>query len=78
MNKCSACHHQINTRKIIYTQWYEGKLVAVEDVPAEVCPNCGEEYFSPEVANEVQKAIESQHSTKTLAVPVFHLSRENI
>ena len=74
MGKCSICHHQTEARKIIYTQWYKGKLIAVENVMAEICPNCGEEYFSPEVADEVQKVIESQHPTKTLTVPVFHLS----
>jgi YgiT-type zinc finger domain-containing protein len=56
-----------------YTQWYRGELVAVENVPAEVCENCNEEYFSPETVDKLQIAIELHRSYKTIQVPVFQL-----
>lgn len=74
MNRCSVCHSQTVCQPVTYIQWYERKLVLVENVPAEVCSNCGEQYFSPEVADKVQRAITSQISSKTLSVPVFSLS----
>lgn len=74
MNKCSVCHSEIVSDTIVYTQWYKGKLIAVQDVPAEVCPTCGEEYFSPEVADKIQKVIESHNSITTIKVPVYQLS----
>ena len=61
MNTCSACHGKTTQKYITYTQWYHGKLVAVENVPAEVCENCNEEYFSPGTFN-----IEVQHLGKRL------------
>ena len=40
MNTCSVCHGKTTRKYITYTQWYRGELVAVENVPAEVCENC--------------------------------------
>jgi len=73
MNKCSVCHSETTSKHITYTQWYKGELVAVENVPSDVCPNCGEEYFSPDIVDKIQEVIELHHSSKTLKVPVFQL-----
>jgi YgiT-type zinc finger domain-containing protein len=47
--KCCFCGGQ--TEEEIVTDLYtEGNLyVAVENVPADVCQQCGERYYSPEV-----------------------------
>ncbi len=74
MNTCSICHSKVRAQKITYTQWYENHLIAVENVPAEVCSNCGEEYFSPDVADKVQKAIKLKKSVKAMKIPVFELA----
>lgn len=74
MNKCSVCHSEIHSKKITYTQWYKGELIAIENVPANVCANCGEEYFSPKTVDKIQKVIESHHAKKTIKVPVFQLA----
>ena len=73
MNTCSVCHGKTTQKYITYTQWYRGELVAVENVPAEVCENCNEEYFSPETVDKLQIAIERHRSYKTMQVPVFQL-----
>jgi len=74
MNKCSVCHSETLSKKITYTQWYKGELIVIENVPANVCANCGEEYFSPKTVDKIQKVIESHHTKKTIKVPVFQLS----
>ena len=74
MNKCSVCHSETISKTIIYTQWYNGELIAVENVPADVCQNCGEEYFSPNVADKIQEVIELHNVSRTLEVPVYQLS----
>lgn len=71
--KCSACHSETTSKNITYTQWYQGELIAVENVPAEVCQNCGEEYFSPEIVDKIQRVIELHRSSKTIQEPVFQL-----
>ena len=74
MGKCSVCHNGTISKIITYSQWFKEKLVAVENVPAEICPVCGEEYFSPSVADKIQEAIESYRTCKTLEVPVYHFA----
>ena len=72
--KCSACHSETISKNITYTQWYQGELIAVENVPADVCQNCGEEYFSPDIVDKIQKVIKLHRSSRTIQVPVFQLS----
>ena len=70
---CSLCHGATEKRVVTYTQWVQGELIAVEGVPAGVCIQCGENYFTPRVADQLQKTIQIHQTTKTLSVPVFHL-----
>ncbi len=73
MAKCSVCQGETAAQTIPYSQWVEGKLVAVENVTADVCQNCGEEYFSPETVNNIQEAIVSRKNCKTMEIPVYSL-----
>ena len=73
MSQCSICHNEVVHQNILYLQWYQEKLVAVENVPADVCPNCGEEYFPPDVVDQLQKVIETYHYARTIEVPVFQM-----
>ena len=50
------------------------KLVIFDDTPAEVCSQCGETYFSPEVLEMMDKAtLDGTPPDRELAVPVFSL-----
>lgn len=73
MNSCSVCRGKTTQKPVTYTQWYEGKLIAIENVMADVCEACGEEYFSPGTVNKIQQALESNQHTKVMEVPVFQL-----
>lgn len=37
--------------------WIRGKLIVVEDVPAGVCPRCGEKVVRAEVGRRIAKLI---------------------
>lgn len=73
MEKCSVCKGETETQTIAYSQWIEGKLVVVENVLADVCRSCGEEYFSPDTVNKIQDAVASRKSSKIMEVPVYSL-----
>ncbi len=52
--------------------WVDGKLIVIEDVPAKVCENCGEKYFSAKVSKQIDALLESAGEAKRkLEVPVF-------
>ena len=61
--KCVVCK-QGNTRKGLATIRLQraGATFVVNDVPAEICASCGEEYFDAKVTAEVL------HSTEKLAL----------
>ena len=43
--------------KVNYMLELDGKFVIVENVPARVCSETGEQFFSPETVERVQKII---------------------
>ena len=43
--KCEFCDSETAAKKVKKQHWLKGKLYIVENVDAEVCPECGERYF---------------------------------
>ena len=62
-------------KAIIHMHAWKEKFYLFEDVPAEVCTQCGETYFSPEVLDAIDRMVESGLAPKTtVSIPVFSLS----
>ena len=40
-----------------YVQGIDGRLAAVTEVPVQTCPQCGEQYFSPETVDRLQRLL---------------------
>ncbi len=73
--KCPMCGGRLEAKNITHPQYYEGKVVILENVPAEVCRQCGEVLLSPDVAGRFQEAVWSGKSaTRTAQVPVYDLA----
>lgn len=71
---CSVCGATLRKDRITYTQVIGNRVYVLQDVPADVCPQCGEEYLSPATVTEIQKAITSGQPQRTVQVPVYDLS----
>jgi hypothetical protein len=53
---------------------WQGKFFLFEDVPAEVCQQCGEIYFSPDVLKAIDTIVTGDVEPKAqVAVPVFSI-----
>jgi len=51
---------------------YDNDYFFIENVPAEVCVQCGEKTYSPEVTDElIRLAKKELKPVKTIQVPVF-------
>lgn len=75
MRDCYFCDGKTKKQFVIYSKWHKGKLIAIGNVPAEVCEQCGEQYFSPETAKDLQKIVLSKKKPdKTIKVPLFDLA----
>ncbi len=61
--------------EVTYTLERGGKLVIVEHVPARVCEETGQQFFSPETVEHIQSLIKSRKAPdKVVEVPVYEYS----
>jgi len=57
---------------VTYTLFKDGQFYIVENVPARVDLDTGEEYFSPKTVEQLHKIILGQNKpTRTIETPVY-------
>ncbi|MCH8525756.1 MAG: YgiT-type zinc finger protein [Kiritimatiellae bacterium] len=58
--------------KVTYTLEINGSLYVIEHVPARVCKETGEQYFSPETVDRIQSIVlGNQPPDKMIQTPVY-------
>lgn len=73
-HECGLCHGKLKPTLMTYTQWYEGRLIVIERVPALVCEQCGEVYYAPDIVERIQTLIWSDaEPVRTIETPVYEL-----
>lgn len=73
---CNVCEGNLRHELVSYTQWYQGRLIVIENVPAWVCEQCGETYYDPDVVERIQALIWSgAEPTRVIETPVYDLSK---
>jgi YgiT-type zinc finger domain len=68
MKRCYFCKGRIVEQRVRVDFRWGAELVVIEDVPAEVCQQCGEKYISPEVYKEMENLA------KTKVKPIRHIA----
>ena len=61
---CEFCRGKTRKKKVRRQHWLHGKLSIVENVPAEVCLECGERYFLAATLDEIDQHISAEHEVK--------------
>ncbi len=62
-------------QKVTYTLEINGKFIIIENVPARVCLETGERFFSPEIVEQLQKMIwEDRKPSRVIETPVFEFA----
>jgi len=62
-------------RKVTYTVEVNGQLIVVENVPARMCLETGEQFFSPETVERLQRMIwERREPSRIIQVPVYEFA----
>ena len=70
---CPICGSEMTDRIIDYSDWNDGHLLVVRDVPVRECQASGHRFFQARVA----RALDRQHKlepVETMEVPVVNLS----
>lgn len=77
--KCEVCGTQIQEKLIKQDFWIRGELIVVEDVPAGVCPRCGEKVVKADVGRLIAKLIENSEQiakSPRISVPAIKFKEE--
>ena len=59
--------------------WIKGKLIVIENVPAGVCPQCGEKAVKEDVGRRISALIKHSkelRKARTISVPVIRLAEK--
>ena len=61
--------------RVTYTLEKDGKFYIVENVPARVSVETGEQFFAPATVDRLQKIIlTGKHPKKTIETPIFEFA----
>ena len=77
MNRCYFCKGTVTPDRITHVHRWKGKVIILEDVPADVCQQCGELFFAPEVLKGMDQIAEhgqQEKLKKQIVIPVYSLS----
>lgn len=71
--QCSVCGARMAEQRIKQDVWIKGDLIVIENVPAGVCPRCGEKIVKAEVGRQVAALIANpdQAAAPNISVPVI-------
>lgn len=59
-------------QRVNYTLEIDGKFIIIENVPARLCVETGERFFSPETVERLQQIIWKRNKpSRMLEVPVY-------
>lgn len=62
-------------QKVTYTLGVDDRFVIIENVPARVCLETGERFFSPETVEQLQQTIWGQRKPRRIIqTPVFEFT----
>jgi hypothetical protein len=60
---------------VLYTLIRDGELIVVENVPARVDPDTGEQYFSPQTVERLQSIVwDRLRPTRIIQTPVYEFA----
>jgi len=77
--KCQTCGERMEERQIKQDFWIKGKLIVIEDVPAGVCPRCGEKVVKADVGQQIAALIADsrrRRQVRSISVPVIRFTKE--
>ena len=77
--KCDVCGARMREMLIKQDLWIRGELIVVEDVPAGVCPRCGEKVVKSEIGRRIIKIIENSEriaKARKISVPTVKFGEE--
>ena len=74
---CEGCGEPTYGKLVHVTMWTEKGLVVIENVPAQVCDPCQEQYYDEETSTKIlelaSRGFSKDRIVREITVPVFSL-----
>lgn len=62
-------------KQVTYIIEVAGKFIIIENVPARVCVETGEKFFSPQIVEKLQQTVwKQQKPSRTIQTPVYQFA----
>lgn len=70
--KCSiqGCIGEYESKKIVHAVRFQGEVIVIDNVPAEVCSVCGDILFTPETQLHIEEILRERKSP-SVRVPMY-------
>jgi YgiT-type zinc finger domain-containing protein len=79
--KCDICDTPMEEKNIKQDFWIRGELIVIEDLPAGICPQCGEKVVRAEIGQLAIKLIEDSDKiakAPRISVPSIKFDSEDL
>ena len=73
--KCGICKAEMEEKKVTYTEDIEQGVIVIRHVPAKVCTECGNIWYSGSVAIELEKLVDGFALSACSEVSVINYSK---
>jgi len=73
--KCGICKAEMEEKTVTYTEDIEQGVIVIRHVPAHVCTECGNTWYSGTVAAELEKLVDKFASSIGSEVSVINFSK---
>ncbi len=71
MEPCSLCGGEMEVKKAEVIKKVAGKVVVVKDVPAWICKQCGERYYSIDTVDRINEILKEVSEEKVKMQKIF-------
>jgi YgiT-type zinc finger domain-containing protein len=76
MARCYFCKGTVKEQAVCHVHQWRERVFIFDNVPAEVCTQCGEMYFGPEALEQMDKMVAAPPEPEELIqVPVYSLKK---
>lgn len=74
MKQCPFCKGVIKSKRIEHIHRWKGSLYILRNVPAQVCTQCGEVFFTPKALKAMDSVVTGKEKPEEhRSVPVYSL-----
>jgi len=73
--KCGLCKAEMEEKTVSYTEDIDEGVIVIRHVPAQVCTECGNTWYSGTVVAQLEKIVDKAASSTGSEVSVINFSK---